>query len=190
MRIALKILAVLVVGVALGLGLTWFTVFRGTMAGEVANGPWKTSLYAGSSEGGPYLRAAVAVHGLLALGRNETIYYTATKDSDGWPLIGSCIYTIQMGDPPARWWSITAYGADDYLIPNPQGLYSASMNSVKRQPDGSFFVTVAKEKLGDNFIPVGDGPFSLTLRLYNPKSAVTADPAHVALPYINREACR
>ena len=190
MRTILKVLAVLVIGTVLGLGVTWLTVVRGTMGGDVGNGPWRTSLATESNAGSAALRASVAVHGLLALNRSETIYYTAATDSGGAPLSGSCIYTIEMGNPPARWWSITAYGADDYLIPNREGRYSASMNSVKRGADGSFFITVAKERLGDNFIPVGDGPFNLTLRLYNPAPAVAADPAHVALPHINREPCR
>ena len=81
MRRALKILAVLVLGTALGLFATWATVIRGAMSGNVSSGPWHTSLYIGSSEGGPYLRANIAVHGLLALGREETMYYTAVNDS-------------------------------------------------------------------------------------------------------------
>ncbi|HEX4301527.1 MAG TPA: DUF1214 domain-containing protein [Rhizomicrobium sp.] len=189
MRIALKTLAVLVIGTLLGLGVTWFTVVRGTMGGGVSDGPWKTSLYTGSSTGGAALRASVAVHGLLALNRNETIYYTAATDSGGAPLSGACSYTVEGRDPPTRWWSITAYGTDDYLIPNPAGVYSASMNSVKRADDGGFVVTVAKDAHGDNAIPVGDGPFNLTLRLYNPNPEVAADPAHVALPVIKKEHC-
>jgi hypothetical protein len=189
MRTAFKILAVLVVGTLLGLAATWLTVIRGTWGGDAADGPWRTSLVTGSAQSGPYLRAAVAVHGLLALNRSETIYYTAAADSDGAPLSGSCIYTIEGRDPPARWWSITAYGADDFLIPNPRHVYSASMNSVKREPDGTFVVTVAKDARGDNFIPVGTGAFNLTLRLYNPNPTAATDPAHVALPPIFRESC-
>jgi hypothetical protein len=189
MRIALKILGMLVVGIVLGLAATWFTVFRGTMAGSVSDGAWKTSLYAGSSEGGPYLRAAIAVHGLLALNRRETIYYTAAADSDGAALNGGCVYQITGRDPPARWWSVTAYGADDFLIPNAAGRYSVSMNSVARRADGSFTITVAKDAAAANGIPVAEAPFNLSLRLYNPDAAVAADPAHVALPVIRKVRC-
>ncbi len=189
MRIALKVLAVAVVGVVLGLAATWFTVFRGTMAGGVSDGPWKTSLYAGSSEGGPYLRASIAVHGLLALNRRETIYYTAATDSGGAALSGGCLYQIGGRDPPARWWSITAYGADDYLIPNAAGRYSVSMNSVARRADGAFTIIVAKDAAAANWIAVADGPFNLSIRLYNPDAAVAADPAHVALPVIRKVHC-
>src|SRR5260221_8008708 len=121
---ALKILAVLCVGTGLGLLATWATVIRGTMSGDVGDGPGRTSRYTGSSEGGPYLRARIAVHGLLALSREETIYYTAERDSEGKTLDGSCAYHIEGRDPPARWWSITAYGADDFLIPDTGDRYS------------------------------------------------------------------
>jgi hypothetical protein len=189
MRYALKILAVLLVGSALGLALTWATVIAGTMAGGVSDGPWRTSLYAGSSEGGPYLRASIAVHGLLALNRHETIYYTAARDSDGHDLRGDCIYLLEGRDPPTRWWSITAYGADDFLIPNPAERYSVSQNSVARRADGSFTVTLSKGAGGANWIPVADGPFNVSLRLYNPQDAVSADPAHVVLPTIRKGTC-
>ena len=189
MRTVVKILAVIVVGTLLGLAATWFSVFRGTMAGGVSDGPWKTSLYAGSSAGGPYLRAVIAVHGLLALNRQETIYYTAATDSDGAALTGACRYEIAGRDPPTRWWSITAYGADDYLIATPSELYSVSKNSIVRRTDGSFIVTVLRDAASVDQIAVGDGRFSLTLRLYNPAPSVAADPAHVALPIIEKAGC-
>ena len=189
MRTALKVVAVLVIGTLLGLAATWATVVRGTMGGNVSDGPWHTSLYAGSREGSAYLRASIALHGLLALNRHETIYYTAATDSDGEALRGNCIYQLEGRDPPARWWSITAYGADDFLIPNAAERYSVSMNSVARRADGSFTATLSKGQGGANWIPVADGPFNVSIRLYNPQDAVAADPVHVALPAIRKASC-
>jgi hypothetical protein len=189
MRIFLKIVAVLVIGTLLGLAATWATVFHGGWGGDVTDGPWKTSLTTGSNEGSMYQRASVAVHGLLALNRNETIYYTASTDSAGAALSGACRYVVTGRDPNARWWSITAYGADDYLIPNPAGRYSVSINGVIRGDGGIFGIAVTKNGSGANWIPPGDGPFSLTLRLYNPDPKVVADPAHAALPTIEKEGC-
>lgn len=60
---ACKIPAMLIVGVALGLAVTWLAAIRGSVGGGVKDGPWATSLDTGSSEGGPYLRARIAVHG-------------------------------------------------------------------------------------------------------------------------------
>jgi hypothetical protein len=189
MRFALKILAMLVIGTALGLAATWATVVRGGWGGAVSDGPWKTSLDTGSSAANMYQRASVAVHGLLALNRSETVYYTANTDSDGAALSGACRYELTGRDPPTRWWSITAYGADDYLIPNAAGRYSASMHSVARRANGTFAIVVSKDAAAANWIPVTDGRFSLTLRLYNPDARVAADPAHVALPAIRKLHC-
>jgi hypothetical protein len=186
---ALKIFLVLAFGTVLGLAATWATVIRGTMGGNVSDGPWGTSLYIGSSEGGPYLRARIAVHGLLALSRHETVYYSAARDSDGNVLDGNCTYRIEGRDPPARWWSITAYGADDFLIPNAAERYSVSMNSVTRAADGTFAVTLSKQQAESNWIPVAGSRFNVTIRLYNPEAAVIADPAHVGLPSIRKASC-
>jgi hypothetical protein len=190
MRFFLKCAATLTAGVVLGLFVTWLTIVRGAgMGGDVLDGPWRTSLLTGSTQSGPVLRANVALHGLLALNRSETIYYTATTDSAGDALDGRCTYRVTGRDPPARWWSITAYGADDYLIATPSELYSVSKNSIVRRADGSFIVTVLKDANTVDQIAVGDGRFSLTLRLYNPDASVAADPAHVALPTIEKAGC-
>ena len=190
MHVALKSLAAIAVGVAFGLLITWATVVRSAgMGGEVTDGAWHTSLLAGSAESGPYLRAVIALHGLLALNRSETIYYSATHDDARNALDGACVYRITGRDPPARWWSITAYGADDFLITNPAGRYSVSQNSIRRRADGSFVVLARKNADAANQIALGAGAFTLTLRLYNPSAAVAADPAHVALPDIEKVSC-
>ncbi len=63
------------------------------------------------------------------------------------------------------------------------------MHSVTRDASGRFAVTVSRAHTAGDWIPVGDGPFSLSLRLYNPSPSVAADPAHVALPTIVKERC-
>lgn len=188
-RVALKALAAAVTGVALGVLLTWASVSL-VAFGTVKDGPWRTNLTLGSAQGGPYLRAYVAVHGLFALKRSEAIYYNATRDSDGNRLNGACIYRIVGRDPEARWWSITAYGEDDFLIANAARRYSVSTESIMRRGDNSFVIAVSRAPGGVNWIAVGDGPFSLTLRLYHPAAAVTANPAKAVLPQIRRETCR
>jgi hypothetical protein len=190
MRGFLKLLVTVLLGVALGLSATWLLLARAApMGGDVRDGPWRTSLAAGSAQGGAWLRASVALHGLFALNRSETIYYTATTDGAGAKLDARCTYRIAGRDPPTRWWSITAYGADDFLIPNPKHLYSVSKNSVRRRAGGSFTVTLKRDAARANEIATGSGAFSVTLRLYNPDAAVAADPAHVTLPRIEKETC-
>jgi hypothetical protein len=189
MKTASKVLAVLAIGTALGLGATWLFVIRGAMPGGVTDGPWKTNLLIGSSGGDMATRASVAVHGLLALNRSETIYYSTDRDSDGKALDVACTYLVAGRDPPARWWSITAYAADDYLIPNAAKRYSVSKNSVTRNAAGQFIATVSRKRFPKDWIALQNGRFNLTLRLYNPADFVAADPAHVALPSIKKVSC-
>src|SRR5262249_39392963 len=183
-----KIAAVLV-GTALGLLATWFTVVRVAVPGGVTNGPWRTDLAVADSRGNPYTRAKGALHGVLALNRRETTYYTATTDGDGHRLDGRCRYAISGRDPDARWWSITAYGPDEFLIPNAANRYSVSKTTVAREPGGDFLVQVGGANSGANWIPLAQRYFSLSLRLYNPGLADVLDPAHVALPTLRKVGC-
>jgi hypothetical protein len=183
-----RIIAVLVIGIALGLLATWIAMRE--MPGSVANGVWATNLTVGSPQTDAYTRARVALHGLFALNRDETIYFTATKDDGGQTLDGKCRYEIHGRDPNARWWSITAYGGDDFLIPNPENIYSVSATNIVRGKDGNFSIAVGGgRRTGANWIPAGNGAFSLSLRLYNPGPDVGLDPSQAALPSLKRIAC-
>lgn len=189
MRTFLKTVAAVLAGSVLGLAATWFTVVRGGLPGGASDGAWHTSLAIGSASGDLYTRASVALHGLFALNRIETVYYSAETDDAGGGLNANCTYRIAGHDPDARWWSITAYGADDYLIPNAAKRYSISKNSVTRGADGSFVATVSRAPAAGNWIAVQDGRFSLTLRLYNPGADVISAPARAQLPAIAKAAC-
>lgn len=196
LKLALKLLAAFIIALTLGAGSALLYVraggLGGGLGGGIAAGPWETSTLIGSSDADPYTRARVAVAGILALNRDETVYYTASRDDAGDTLRAGCTYTVTGSDPPARWWSITLYGADNYLVANPQDRYSYGGNTVARGADGGFVITVGPAETDGNWIPSGgqtNDTFSLTLRLYNPAEAVARDPAGVSLPHIAKEAC-
>jgi hypothetical protein len=153
------------VGLAAGIGITMLLLARSSMPGQLSTGPWGTSLATGSTHADLYTRAVVALRGLLALPREETIYYTATTDIDGRPLDGRCDYRLIGSDLAARWWSITAYGADSFLIPNAEHRHSVSQTTVQRDPDGSYAIDVSARAGGGNWLPVREGePFDLSAR--------------------------
>ena len=193
MKLALKLLATVLVALVLGAGSAVLLVRSGGLGGQTATGPWETDLTIGSMEADPYTRARVAVAGLLALNRNETIYFTAGRDGDGERLRVSCSYRIEGTDPPARWWSITLYGDDHFLVSNPQQRYSYGGETVARNEDGSFTIAVGPNETDGNWIPTGDGltgdTFTLTLRLYNPDENAARNPSGIVLPQIAKEAC-
>ncbi|MDP2123691.1 MAG: DUF1214 domain-containing protein [Parvibaculum sp.] len=192
MKLVLKLLASFVVALVLGVGSALLLLRGGAgLGGAIAVGPWTTSAETGSADADPYTRARIAIGGLLALSRSETIYFTAATDDAGAPLRTRCAYRIIGTDPPARWWSITAYGADHFLIPNPQDRYSFGGNTLAREDDGSFVIFVGPAAADGNWIPTGekDGTFTLTLRLYNPNEDAARDPSRIELPRIAGEAC-
>ena len=103
----------LVYGLALAAGVGSAIGFLKTMpAFGQGQGPWRASMLAGSQDADLYTRAQVAIGGLLALNRSETMYYLARTDSQGDVLRSRCTYRIHGTPPKARWWSITAYAED------------------------------------------------------------------------------
>lgn len=177
---------------AIGLGSAWWFISAGLDGGGVRNGAWITNPLIGGSDADPYTRAAVARAGLLALNKTETVYFNASEDDAGEPLSTSCTYQVTGRPLASRWWSITAYGADHFLIPNEAKQYSQSMNSVTTRADGGFQIQVGPDARGRDAIQTGnDGAaFSLTLRLYNPAAEVYDNLASVVLPRIVKEGCK
>lgn len=157
----------------------------------VSAGPWQTTATTGSSEANLYERAAIAVAGLYALSPQETVYYTAFTDSAGRALEGRCDYRLSGRPLPSRWWSLTLYGADHYLVANEAGVYSRHAGNLALEADGSFVVPVSARAQAGNWLPApANGAFSITARLYNPEAAVLKDLGATALPAIERGACR
>ncbi|MBR4000322.1 MAG: DUF1214 domain-containing protein [Clostridia bacterium] len=70
-------------------------------------------------------------------------------------------------------WSITAYGTDQYLIANEENRYCINDRNVVYNKDGSIDIYVAKDAPADakkypNWLPVGDESFNLYFRIYLP----------------------
>ncbi|GAA4390921.1 DUF1254 domain-containing protein [Tsukamurella soli] len=84
--------------------------------------------------------------------------------------------------PPAgAFWSITAYTADHFLVPNPDRIYAIGHSpDPVANPDGSVDLTLAPNKPGPqvpegNWLPVpGNGTFNLAMRIYAPKPAAVS----------------
>ncbi|MES1991021.1 MAG: DUF1214 domain-containing protein [Pseudomonadota bacterium] len=184
-------LGTVVAGLALGLGAAAFTLRGASVSGNVNSGPWNTNLTAGGVDADATTRARIALFGLLALDKKETIYYTAGTDSAGEKLDGSCTYVLKGSELAARWWSVTAYGPDSYLIPNEANVFSFSKPSVKREADGTYIVRISPTHQDGNWLPVKAGEsFDMTARFYNPEADVYFAPDKAVLPTITKESCQ
>jgi len=189
----LRILAVvvgIVAALALGLGSAGVLGYQKLTQAAVANGPWQVLLSAGNQDAGVYERTAVALGGLFALSRTETLYYSAMTDSSGLRLSDGCRYQVVGSDPDTRWWSLTAYAMDNFLIRNGDDHHALAQTTVEREADGSFVIHVAPTAQPKNWISNKDGGnFILMLRLYNPGQSVYEAPGTAPLPEIVRGEC-
>jgi hypothetical protein len=181
-------LGMLVAAIILALISAWWLVLHPPAARMIVHGPWRMNAAAGGADADMYSRARVAIGGLFALNRTEAIYFEATEDDDGQPLRARCSYIVTGRPVAARWWSVTAYADDNFLIPNPAQRFSYNMDTLAQEPDGTFRILASPMAQAGNWLPTGagDGGFNLLFRLYNPAPEIAADPAAAPLPSIER----
>jgi len=173
--------AVILLGLLVGAGSALFMIREA----PPSKGPWAPGLAAGSATADSYTRARISLCCLLALTRKEVVYYRADKDSRGRPLRAECTYQVAGKPPDARWWSLTVYGSDFFLIETKFGRYSVNSGNVKPGSDGTYSVAVGPAQTKGAWLPTrGDGRIYLLLRAYNPSAALAANPEGAAMPTI------
>jgi hypothetical protein len=119
------------------------------------------------------------------------LYFRAVTDTAGRKLQGNCTYVVRGADLPARWWNITMYNTDHYLIRNPQNRYSYASVNVAREGGGDFRITVAPEADKANWLNIASVPnFVLLARLYQPAPGAAGNPSSIAMPVKERVRCR
>ena len=143
---------------------------------------WNTFIRNVGRYGTDYTSRAVTAR--LALGANppeDAVYISNFADGSGQPLNGAARYRMHFDKdqiPPVRaFWSLTAYDKDGYFIANPVNRYAiGDRDALKFNPDGSLDLYIQGEDPGpdreSNWLPAGDGPFNLTIRLYWPEEAI------------------
>jgi len=127
-------------------------------------------------------RAIIATAALGANTPPETVYPLAVDDAAGRPLSGRHRYRIRFPRgqlPPANaFWSVTIYGKDRYLVPNPIDRYAIGdrTKGLSRGRDGSLTIHVQharpKGAAGANWLPAPSGRFRLAMRIYEPRRSV------------------
>jgi len=130
-----------------------------------------------------FTRTAVAKSNILVNAANETRYFYQDLDAAGMRLNGAGAYTVTFAKgqlPPVKgFWSLTAYDAAHFFVPNPLNRYSLGTKNkdLKINADGSLTFYVQAESPGadkeSNWLPAPKGAdFSLFLRAYWPDDAI------------------
>ena len=139
---------------------------------------WSLSLGIGSYGQNYLLRGIVCQQGIGALHPEEALYASGRTDSSGEKLDGKREYVLHFPagqlPPVDSFWSVTAYDQDLFLIENPAERYSIGDRTpgLTLNADGSLdiWLQATEPAAGPaNWLPVGDGPFELTLRCYQPR---------------------
>ncbi|MBM4272980.1 MAG: DUF1254 domain-containing protein [Deltaproteobacteria bacterium] len=149
--------------------------------GEVKNG-WQIMRSPIGTYGANYdIRAAIAYFGLGANLMEDAVYPSSFKDQEGQTLTGKQRYVLHFDKdklPPVNaFWSLTMYGENSFLAPNPLGRYAlGDRDSLKYNPDGSLDLYLQNQSPGPdkeaNWLPAPADEFNVTLRLYWPKKEV------------------
>lgn len=134
------------------------------------------------------LRALLALIGLGANLNADASYPNCQLDAAGNRLDGSKQYVLHFDKgqtPPANaFWSLTIYGADDFLVDNPINRYTlGDRNNLQYNADGSLDIYIQHEEPGTdkkaNWLPAPTGAFSLTMRIYWPQASFLDGSWHI-----------
>ncbi len=155
---------------------------------------WSSDWSIGSEAANPWVRARVARHGLLALRKEEAVYFTRARDDDGAALSETCHYRVSGTDLPGDWWSITLYDGRSYLPRNDDRALSFDQTraaAAGHADDWFFIVSPTQPQTGEAWVSSRNaGQFDLTLRIYRPRASFLADPeAQMRAPRVERLDC-
>ena len=163
----------------------------------VKNDIWTILPSPGDPDRSIYTRAAVAAAGTFASKKPEQAYYQTEIDIEDQPLNGNCLYRLSGEDIESRWWSITAYANDGFLIENTEKLYSYNSETINYNANGGFeiyflgdndFIT---DVSNENWLRVNqDENFNVSLRIYYPGEEFFSNLRRVNLPIIEKVKCR
>jgi hypothetical protein len=151
-------------------------------AGEMRNG-WRFTTKAGHYGSNRLLASTVAMSGYGANMAEEAVYLPVFIDHEGAPFSADRRYRIRFAadnTPPVdAFWSVTLYSLPgNQLKANPIDRYAIGDRTptLVRGKNGSIEIHIQKDRpegaAAGNWLPTGEGPFWMVLRMYVPKQQV------------------
>ena len=163
----------------------------------VKNDIWTILPSPGDPDGSIYTRAGVAAAGTFASKKPEQAYYQTEIDIEDQPLNGNCLYRLSGEDIESRWWSITAYANDGFLIENTEKLYSYNSETINYNANGGFEIyflgdnDFISDVSNENWLRVNqDENFNISLRIYYPGEEFFSNLRRVNLPIVEKVKCK
>lgn len=131
-----------------------------------------------------FTRTAVAKSNIFVNSPNETKYFYQDLDANGARLNSGARYTVTFakdGTPPVNgFWSLSIYNEHHFFVANKINRFSVGTKNkdLRFAKDGSLTIYVQAGEPSDpderaNWLPAPEGDFSLYIRAYWPKVAVT-----------------
>lgn len=195
MKFALALVSATFVGVAAGIGsMLYYTglVSNSASTGDAIQiGTWSSNFAIGANAVDPYTKARVARFGLLALRREEAVYFTATRDVFGDRLSENCTYVMQGRQLPGEWWSFTVYDETGYLPVNTDDRLSFDATAAKGTDTWTAVLSPTQPATDTGWISTQNaGNFDVTMRIYLPHNDFLSDPERVLdAPVIKPTSC-
>lgn len=192
MNFIANLAVVAAIGLTLGGGSAWYSLRGQASLGTINIGPWTAFVYETTTEPDPYIVARSVAEGTVPLGATEGLLFEATQDSEGRQLLRQCDYRIEGSTPPARLWTLVAYGENGAPVAAaPGGRPAIASTRLVRFSDRSFRIALSNRPSAGNWIAIaGEGPVRLALRLYDTPITASAGLSSPSMPAIVREACR
>ncbi|WP_201830407.1 DUF1214 domain-containing protein [Microvirga zambiensis] len=187
---AILVVYALLLALVLGLGSTYRAINGNPPFGSLRLGPWQAWPKLGSPEADPYMRAILAHRSDVPLATGEGLGFVAAQDSEGRPLNSACTYSLGTTAPIARLWTVTLYDGEGRLPATELGRRSFTSAEVLRDSQDRFTMTLSRSLQPGNWLQLpANGPFMISLRLYDPPGAAGANLEESDFPAIQRLGC-
>ena len=183
------ILLLLVVAIIAGGGIAIYKIRSWKNSSNISIGSWQTIGKGNDVNSDDLLSIAqIAVYATFPLKKSEVIYLTATTDSEGNTLDDQHDYVVTGKKFDARYWSITAYDQDGFLIKNTAQKYSYNGENVQYDADNtSYKISLSATTKSVNWLSTaGTKKVLLAIRLYQPSEQLRSSLNPDAVPVIKR----
>lgn len=191
MKLFAALFCIIVLGIAAGGALSYYSLRENRGFGALRIGPWTAWPLAGDPDADPYTKAKIAAEGEVPLGAAEGLLFHAEKDDGGEALRRECHYLIEGVTPLARLWTLTSRTIDGApILSDNVAIRTLTSRAVVRSANGSFSISVGPEASAGNWFQTdGRGPYRLIMHLYDTPVTGTRGIVDPQMPGIRRVGC-